>query len=180
MNYEEIEIDGEKYKKVNNQWVDSSFIIAPTCVSKQIIKKQFEKIDFDSTTFWQMQNFIEETKQAECWDTCLELTDRYLKRLFVAGDLKTISFYLSVKTSCLRKLNKPDEVIKLCKEIKQRYGNEILSIATLTSLAAAYCDIEDWAKARQTCNYAYKKQGGGVGYTNELSLVYKRIEASGK
>ena len=53
---------------------------------------------------------------------------------------------------------------------------ECVFCATLTSIAAAYCDLEEYEKARQFCDIAYAEQGGGTGIKTELSLVYQRIE----
>jgi len=178
--YETIELNGEKYIKVNNQWLDSSFIIPPTSILREIIKNELQQIDIDGLSVWQLKKYIEEIKNAECYDICLTLTNKILQMAFISKDIETVKVYLSVKCSCLRSLNMAKEVVDLCKEMKAEYGDGILNVATLTSLAAAYCDLDDWAKARQTCNYAYKKQGGGVGYNNELSMVYKRIDANSK
>ena len=45
-----------------------------------------------------------------------------------------------------------------------------------TSVAAAYCDLGDYAAAKRFADRAYGIQGGSKGYTTELSLVYRRIK----
>ena len=47
-----------------------------------------------------------------------------------------------------------------------------------TSIAAAYCDIEDYETAREYANKAYAKFKGHS--DEELFLVYKRIESMQK
>jgi len=178
VNFESIEFEGEKYIKIHNQWLDSSFLVPPMNILRKIIEYEIQQIDINSLGIEQLKKYIDGSKKSECFDICLRLTDRLIYSAMFIKDIKTIKYYISVKCSCLRKLTRPIEVIEFCKEMKYDYSDDILDIATLTSLAAAYCDIEDWTKAKQTCNFAYKKQSGGVGYANELSMVYKRIEAN--
>ena len=60
-------------------------------------------------------------------------------------------------------------------ENKQLFSS-CLSPALLTSLSAAYCDVGNYEMARKCANKAYAIQGGSLNYSNELSLVYKRIK----
>ena len=51
----------------------------------------------------------------------------------------------------------------------------VVSSALFTSFGSSYCELEDSDNALKFANKAYAMQGGGVGYNNELSLLYKRI-----
>lgn len=42
-------------------------------------------------------------------------------------------------------------------------------------MAATCCDLNKYEEALKYANAAYAQQSGGVGYTNELALVYNRI-----
>lgn len=175
-----ITIDDEQYIKVNGTWVDGGFIIPPTRVLRKILQAELAQIDIDTLSMAQLKTLVDETRDAECFDMCLRLVEKLIQKSLDAGDDETAQAYISTKCSCLRNLNDPAGAIEFCKQVRTEYGDEMLSVATLTSLAAAYCDLEQWADARLTCNFAYKKQGGGMGYANELSKVYKRIDANGR
>lgn len=73
-------------------------------------------------------------------------------------------------------MQRPEEVIKINKEAYGICGKSVFSVPLYTSIAAAYCDLEEYEKARQFCDIAYAEQGGGIGIKTELSLVYQRIE----
>lgn len=85
---------------------------------------------------------------------------------------------IPVLTSCLRNVKTPQEAIRFA--IDYLYRKDVHSVPYFTSLAAAYCDIKDYANALKYANRGYAMQGGGIGEVNELSLVYKRIKKEGK
>ena len=58
------------------------------------------------------------------------------------------------------------------KSIFQQFAS---SVPLLTSLAAAYCDVGDYKRAKYCADRGYFTQGGGQGHKNELALVYYRI-----
>ena len=83
---------------------------------------------------------------------------------------------LPAYTSCLRLSGKPKSAILVYKKATEFYGKQIISGKLVTSVAAAYCDLGDFKKARIYCDSAYLLQGRKLGKNDELSLVYKRIE----
>ena len=87
-------------------------------------------------------------------------------------DKKFIQLLLPIYTSCCRDMNQPQKAI----EMAERFlpicdGSHLL----YTSLAAAYCDIQDYENAIRNAKIAYKKQGGAKNYQTELSLLFKRL-----
>ena len=54
-----------------------------------------------------------------------------------------------------------------------QYGGRLLSPALCTSVAAAYCDIKDYKKAKDCADKAYAMSGGKA--AGELAAVYGRI-----
>ncbi|MBQ8426407.1 MAG: hypothetical protein IJX16_01450, partial [Clostridia bacterium] len=74
-----------------------------------------------------------------------------------------------------RALNQPQKAIDFWMENKHIFSS-CLSVPLLTSLAAAYCDIGNYALAKKCADKAYAIQGGGLNYKTELSLVYRRIK----
>lgn len=174
MSFKEVMLDGEIYYLYGKQWVDSSFIAVPTQISQKIIRQAYANFNFYVAPLPQLKEIVVEAKEAGCYDIALKAVDSIIEK---AEDFSTVKAYISVKTSCLRSMSDPRGAIAFCTEMKQAYGSSILNTAALTSVASAYCDLGDWDAALKTAKYAYAKQGGGVGYSNELSLVFKRIEA---
>lgn len=179
MEYKSIELDGNIYVKVNNKWLDSSFIVPPVQIINKLLEKEIASIDIEKAPIEQVKLFITEAKQCECYALCLKIVETLIKRSLIINDLETIKYFISVKTSCLRGIRNPHGAIEFYNEMKKKYGTNIVrNVATLTSLSAAYCDIDDWESAEQTAKRAYALQGGNQGYVNELSLVFKRIQAN--
>lgn len=79
-------------------------------------------------------------------------------------------------TSCYRRMGQSQKAIDFWMNNKSIFQEFTESVALLTSLAAAYCDVKDYKKAKYCADRAYAAQGGGQGYKNELALVYLRIK----
>jgi tetratricopeptide (TPR) repeat protein len=164
-----IEYEDEIYYITKEHIVDGSFTVVSEELSKKIADKYFAQFNYKELDKEELLNYIKDTKQFKCYVISLEAC-RYFSVKY--SDHFAI---LSIETSLLRLLNKPNEAIELAERflrISKNYG----SIPLLTSLATAYCDVENYIKAKQYCDYAFAKQGGSVGYTNELSLVYLRVK----
>ncbi|GHV01077.1 hypothetical protein FACS1894211_10030 [Clostridia bacterium] len=179
-NYKKVEIDGETYIKLVDSWVDSMYITPPTTVLRKLLETEFAGIDIAAIEIKRLKAMISESKNAECYPMCLKFVDELIKRSLLSRDISEVTYCIPIKTACLRKINQPEDAIRFCEDMQRTHGKDILTIASLTSLAAAYCDIDEWDLALKTANRAYAMQGGGVGYTNELSMVFKRIEANTK
>ena len=76
-----------------------------------------------------------------------------------------------------RQTSAPQEAIDTANKFLKIYGKNIASAALYTSMAAAYCDLGNYACAKNYADRAYAVQGGGQGYANELTLVYRRIRS---
>ena len=80
---------------------------------------------------------------------------------------------MPVETSLLRLAHTPQKAIELYEMQVAKFGKEVESPQLLTSIAAAYCDVRDYANAKRLCDRAYA--WGGHSY--ELSAVYGRMKA---
>lgn len=78
-------------------------------------------------------------------------------------------------TSCYRAGNEPEKAVDLCKKAKLKYGNSILSPELLTSVAAAYLDLNEFENGKKCCDRAYAKSNGKA--SDELKNVYKRLHS---
>ena len=57
---------------------------------------------------------------------------------------------------------------------EEYYGEEMITEVFLTSIAAAYCDLGEFDKAKLCCNKAFKLSGCVC--SDELQAVYDRIK----
>ena len=58
-----------------------------------------------------------------------------------------------------------------------KYGDSILSSVVLTSVAAAYCDIDNFEMAKKCCDRARAMSGSKT--SEELHMVYQRLKQHG-
>lgn len=171
----EIEYDGITYLYFDSNFVEKDSYIIPTeNILKEVTKKYYSQIDYSDYSDDKLRKFIKETKSNLAYDTALEASLLYYERH--KQHSREIRYILPVITSLYRKMQRPEEVIRINKEAYDICGKSVFSVPLYTSIAAAYCDLEEYEKARQFCDIAYAEQGGGIGIKTELSLVYQRIE----
>ena len=160
------------YYLYGNNIVDENFLTVPEPLAKKIATLYFGEISYEKLTQQELLNYIKQAKETGEYSLAYSATKFGLDKFCENTDfVKTL---LPIMTSLSRKADKSAEAI----EYAEKYlslSKAYISVPLLTSMAAAYCDLKDYNKALKVCNYAYKLQGGGVGYKNELSLVYKRI-----
>ena len=168
---EKIEYNGEVYYFINGTFVDSSYVVVPTELSKKIGLIFFAKLEYLGKDKSELLNLIKQTKEnycAKCIEICLYAIDKFL-----FTDKNFVKSIIPILTSCYRTINQPQIAIQYGLYYLKSLGP---SPVLCTSLAAAFCDVKDYKNALKYADKAYAAQGGGVGYTNELSLVYKRIK----
>ena len=168
---QKIEYLNEIYYYNNYKFFDSSFIEVDTTLARDLAVYLFSKRDYSNYNQDQIFDFAKETKEVGIYslskDVCMYGLLRFQNEYFIRAILPILS-------SALRMLNEAQLAVEICEDYMARY--KCMSAALPTSLAAAYCDIKDYANARKYANMAYSKQGGSAGYPNELSLVYMRIK----
>lgn len=167
-----ISFENNIYYYEKGKLYDNSFLEVPQNVSTQILSNYYEKIDYTKLNENELLTFIKEVKEAEQYARCLNLISFGAEKFSNSSNyLKTV---FPIATSCWRLSGNPQKAIDFWMSKKDKF-QYLLSVPLLTSLAAAYCDIEDYQKALYCINKAYNMQGGGKGYKNETSLVYLRI-----
>jgi len=175
----EITIDSIVYTHTNGQWVDKGTNLIPSqAILSKIYRHQYSATDYGSYSKPLLLRLMKEWGQNGYFSKCLDAGLYMWKVCDTKSDENTSRYILPIITSVYRKLGKPQEAISFyTKKAIPRFGKDIDSVASLTSLAAAYCDVQEYEMAKKYCNQAYAKQAGGVGYTNELSMVYNRIKS---
>ena len=170
---EKFEFEDEIYYADKGCFYDSSFIEVPFIDRENIASAYYkEKAQYAKTADDYIQ-LTRDMKNAGCNKLSIDYCLKFLE--IAESDLnfnRGISIILSILSSNYRKINEPKKAIDLI----NKYNRNDWNSTFLTSVAAAYCDIGDYGKAKKFADTAYAMQGGGVNYKNELSLVYKRIQ----
>ena len=140
-------------------------------LAKEISNEYFKNVNYKELSKDDLIEFIKSLKETYNYslsaDVCIFAIEKYY------SDNYLVKHILSILTSCLRQLSLPGKAIYYA----EKYINSFnISVALFTSIAAAYCDIKDYENAKKYADIAYAKQGGGVGFNNELSAVYARIK----
>lgn len=162
--------EGIEYHKVKDKWIDSNYMAAPNGIQNELNFLQLKQMNLDDYNVYELMKLGDNFKggssvgfEIKCYNKALEKSNEY-----ETGRI------LPRLTSCLRKQGKPDEVIKIYSQMKKKWGEGLFSSVSLTSIAAAYCDLHEYENARKCCKRAYAMEGGkGSG---ELSAVWGRIK----
>lgn len=166
------EFENETYYINGEAVYDSHFIEVSADVAAKVIGAYFDTIDYKNMSEDELVDFVRYAYKLKAHYLC----DRAFKYGFEKfGKYDFARRLASTMTSVYRNLGQPKKAIEFASDYLS--DDDFYSIPLLTSLAAAYCDINEPLTARKYCDQAYSLQGGRVGYINELSLVYKRIEA---
>ncbi len=167
-----ITVGGQKYSLAEGAIFDSTGMRIPDARAGTILYRYYSKIDREKLDESQLLEYIKGIKYAKCLKLCTDVIQEELDKEHEYSFIKTI---LPIYTSSLRELKKPKEAISFWND-NENYYYAYESSALYTSLASAYCDVNDYENARRMANRAYAMSGGGSGHKNELSLVYMRIK----
>ena len=87
---------------------------------------------------------------------------------------QSIGYILPRATSNYRKIGKPQLAIQLANKYIDKYGDDVISSALLTSMAAAYCDLGELKDARKYADRAKARSAGKS--SPELVSLYTRLK----
>jgi len=162
----------EDYYFSNGKWLTSGNMMAPMGIVPQLNKllTASESQNNGEKSFEEYKELVDKTKDAENY----QLAYMYAKEAIKTLPSWDVQLMLPRFTSICRLLNKPEEAIQVAEEHISKYKKDIESPMLFTSVAAAYCDIGDYVRAKEYANKAYSQKGKG---DVELMLVYKRIDA---
>lgn len=91
------------------------------------------------------------------------------------GNKNKLMPILPMMSRCYRQMGCSDTVIKLAKDAKEKFGPNFISSVFLTSIAAAYLDLNKKSEARK-CVDAAKKKLKGDKIPPPLQLVIDKLE----
>lgn len=169
--------DGEVFFVDKGVVYDQNFLEVPLCISSHILNDYFSKIEYNAFGETQILDFIKQTKLAKKYHKCLEVIEYAISNISLTQDFYTKIF--PIVTSCYRALKQPQKAIDFWMKNKKVF-NSCLSVPLLTSLAAAYCDLNKYDLAKTCADRAYAMQGGNKSYKTELTMVYERIRKENK
>ncbi len=173
---ESVVIDGEEYRKINGHWVDSTYCIPPQRILVEIYKALVDVTDLTKYSDGFLEKYLAELKTNGLYMESLTIIKYLLPKYEKDKNIRGLRYILPVYTSCLRLSGNPKSAVQAFNRARELFGREIISTMLATSVAAAYCDLEEFEKAQKFCNMAYALQDRTQGGRDELSLVYKRIE----
>lgn len=170
-----IEYDNETYYYVNNQFLDSNFLVVDTSTSQKLANEYFKKIDYKVLKMQDLIGFIAELKTAEAHLLVIEVGEYGMHKF--GADIEFASIVLPMMTSSYRQLKMPQQAINYAEVYLQKFPNILRSSEALcTSLAAAYCDVKDYPKAKRYADLACAINKNKGIFSPELRALYARLE----
>lgn len=167
---EQIEFQGQKYKRVGSKWTDSSNFVVPEGLQRDLNFAYLQSRDISDLS---VDELIEEGDKfkdttsyffaIKCYERAAELCGR-----------RTLQFLLPRLSSCYRKKKTPQKTIEMFTAAKEKYGEDFITPVLLTTVAAAYCDLNEYENAMRCCKWALKKYGGEM--DPSLRNVYVRVK----
>lgn len=166
--------NGKIYTRRNDKWADSNNFIVYEGLQRDLNKEYARQLDPSSMSLDECVANGDKFKQSGSNGLALKFYEEAVKK----ADYKTMAYILPRITSCYRKSGQPQRAIDILTYASNTFGKHMVTPALLTSAAAAYCDLEDYARAKKCCDRAYAAGNGN--HSGELSLVYKRINKATK
>ena len=166
---EKYTLDGEEYIYGNGRWLTSNYTSAPVGLLNKLNKLLTSKEDLETKSFAELMEIADGAKKANN----NSLASKALNVALKDANAKQINSLLPRLTSLYRMNGQPEKAIDVSCEYTEKYGNTVSSPALFTSLAAAYCDIGDYKKAKHYADRAYAMLNGNC--SGELAGVYGRL-----
>ena len=166
---DQIQYEGQTYYRSGKMWADSRNIVVCEELQHELNAAFIQTLDLRKFTTWDLIRLADQCKASASVFTAIQLYERVLS----SNDPSDYKAVLPRLTSCYRKQGQPKKAIELAILASKRFGSSILEPITLTSIAAAYCDLKDWDRAKKCADRACAKWNGNA--APELRAVYERI-----
>lgn len=166
---DKIEYQGIVYRRTNSKWVDDRNLIVHEALQNKLNHLFIENLDCSEYSAEELIKEGDKFKESSSYSIAIS----FYEKAILNCDEKTLYFVLPRITSCYRKCNMPRRVIELFSDTKKKYGTDFITPVLLTSVAAAYCDLEEYNNALKCCKWAYRRFGG---FNPNLSNVWARIK----
>ena len=166
------EYNGKTYYRNNSKWIDENSMVVPLYLQRILNTLSFQGENMNAISYEEAKLEGDKYKKSETYKLAIKYYEEALKK---ASNRSQISVILPRITSCYRKNSQPQKVIELLSKTKADYGESIINMALLTSVAAAYCDLGEPENAIRCCRWAYKVLKNDNGERSlELANVFTR------
>ena len=162
--------EGKAYTRRSQKWIDAYNMVAPEGIQRELNSQFVQQLDPASLSIDACIAYGDSFKNSGSTGLALKFYEEAIRK----ADYTAITYLLPRITSCYRKTGQPQKAIDILTYANNTFGSKAITPVLLTSAAAAYCDIGDYARAKKCCDRAYASSGGK--YSAELSLVYNRIK----
>lgn len=169
-----IEFEGEIYYFNKGKLYDDSYLEVPQSISKKVVTHYYNNLNYNEFDEEKFLEYLKNLKASELYSKCISAVEYAFKKFSYSEELCKI--ILPIATSCYRLQGEPKQAISFWEERKTTFYS-CVSSALFTSLAAAYCDIEDYDNAKKNADRACALSGGPQKMAQELIGVYSRIKA---
>lgn len=170
-NLETYYLDGEKYYYKDGKWLTSSYIEVPLAIVNELNNLLINTEEFTDKSMHELLEIIDSSR---CADN-IYLAAKVIKAALEIASIPGIRKLLPRLTSNYRRLGMPQKAIDIAKFYTDEYGKKVYSSALFTSVAAAFCDIGNYDKAKKFADLAKGYSAGDSSI--ELISVYKRIKS---
>ncbi|WP_028234578.1 HRDC domain-containing protein [Pseudobutyrivibrio sp. MD2005] len=167
---ETYEYNGEKYYFKKGKWIKSDYTIAPISVVTELNKLLMENENFDEKSVDEIIKLLDGAKMTSNTGFALKLAEEAMEK----ASLSEARALLPRMTSLYRIKHRPEKAIEVGEHYIGIYEGKIWSPSLFTSLAAAYCDLNELEKARKYANRARAISGNNSSI--ELMSVYSRLK----
>ena len=166
--------EGKTYTRRGQKWADAANMIVHEGLQRDLNKAYAGQLEPAALPLDKCISHGDSFKNSGSYSLALKFYEEAVEK----ADYQTMSYILPRMTSCYRKNGQPQKAIDLLTYASNTFGSNMVTAALYTSAAAAYCDLGKYSLARKCCSKAYAKGNGA--HSEELSLVYKRIEKETK
>lgn len=162
--------EGNTYTRSHGKWVDSQHIIVHEGLQNDLNKAYAKQLDVNTLSLDACLTYGDSFKDSGSAFLAL----KFYEQAALLADQATMAYILPRMTSCYRKIGQAQKAIDLLAIAARKFGQQMVTPPLLTSVAAAYCDLGDYLRAKKCCDRAYASSGKN---SAELFLVYKRIRS---
>lgn len=162
-------LDGEEYYFNGKRWTDSNGMVVPSSILGRLNLFLINDDEFLSASDSELLQYASNVKEGENYSLAI----RAMEILIDRANVDIVRSVLPRLTSCYRKMGRAEDAIGLAEGYLANPALNVATEALYTSLGAAYCDIEEYEKARKYANRAYAMSSGNA--SPELGSLYGRM-----
>lgn len=168
---EEMEFEGEIYIHRDGKWHTKSYCEVPVSLQSKLNSKFNSLVNFKIMSCKQLVKIGDGYKKSESFQLAIK---SYEETISKTKDKNIIKYILPRITACYRKCNQPQSAVELYSKVCKKYGYDILNVPLLASVAAAYCDLNEYYSAKKCVNKALSQLNGEC--PDELKALIVKIK----